>query len=556
VVDDDAATGRTGPRPTRPAGAFEPLITAEEVYPALEKLAREAERTIWMAFRIFEPTTRIGEAGDPGDGAETWLGLLRDKLRQGVEVRIALADFDPIGAPGLHQTTWRSAAALATIAGEGSLEVLPIRHEARLGRGWRYGLWLPALMHLERQRRELNEMPADERREAFLHRPGIWSFLRPDRHGRLKWRAWRLPRLYPVTHHQKIAVFDGARAVIGGLDVNERRWDTKAHDRPAAETWHDVSVMVDGPIVGDIARHLADGWNENRRRMAKLRREQMRHAPRGAPEMPMPANPLPVPPEPREAAAEGVKLVRTVSKNVRAFLSFSPVTCAAEIEEEHVRLIGIARRLIYIENQFLRSEAVAEALARAARAEPGLGLIMVLPAAPEQIAFDQKAGLPERLGEYLHHECIACVRGGFGERAAILTPARPVRSDSNGRDQTHGAEIIYVHAKTIVVDDRAAIVSSANLNGRSLRWDTEAGVLCTVPEKAAALRRRLFEHWLPEEAGRAFFDLATAAAAWRRLAEENAALAPERRSGFLVPHDETASEEMAMDVPGVPEEAV
>ncbi len=545
------------PPPTRPVGAFEPLITAEEVYPVLAKLAWEAERTIWMAFRIFEPSTRIRSGEVP---AETWLDLLGEKLRQGVEVRIALADFDAIAAPELHETCWRSADELGTIAGEGSgggsLEVLPIRHEARLGTGWRYGFWLPAMLGLERQRREMNELTEAERRKVFQQRPGIWSFLRLDRHGRLKWRTYRLPRLYPVTHHQKIAVFDGERAVIGGLDVNERRWDTRQHNRPAAETWHDISVMVDGPVVTDIARHLAEGWNDNRVRMAALRREQMRHAPPGAPQLPMQTRALPQPPEPTETSEQGIRLLRTVSKNMRAVLRFSPVTCFAEIEAEHLRLIGAARRLIYIESQFLRSERIAEALGRAGRAEPGLGLLMVLPAAPEQIAFDKKAGVPERLGEHLHHECVGTVREAFGDRAAILTPARPVPSRSDGRDQTHGAEIIYVHAKTIVVDDREAIVSSANLNGRSLRWDTEAGVLCNVAEKAATLRRRQFEKWLPKGAGPEFFGLDTAVAAWARMAEENAALPPERRSSFLVPHQETAAADFGVDVPGVPEEAV
>jgi phospholipase D1/2 len=510
-----------------------------------------------MAYRIFEPSTRLRT---PRAGCETWLDLLREKLRQGVEIRIALADFDAIGAPDLHETTWRSAEELGTIAGAGanggSIEVLPIRHEARIGRGWRIGFWLPALLRLEHCRRELNEMPEDERRRHFFERPGIWSFLRMNRHGRLKWRAWRLPRLYPVTHHQKIAVVDGARAVIGGLDVNERRWDTKLHDRPAAETWHDVSVLVDGPVVTDIARHLADGWNGNRRRMAALRREQRRCMPAGAAELPLPASPLPVPEQPTATVGQGLKLVRTLSRNRRGFLRFSPGTCFAEIEAEHLRMICAARRLIYIESQFLRSQPVAEALAQAARAVPGLGLIMVLPAAPEQIAFDRKSGIPERLGEHLHHECVRCVREGFGERAAILTPARPVASDSDGRDQTHGAEIVYVHAKVIVVDDREAIVSSANLNGRSLRWDTEAGVLCNVPERAAALRRQLAEHWLAQGAGREFFELDTAASAWRRLAEANAALPPERRRGFLVPHDESMAAEFGLDVPGLPVDAV
>ncbi len=133
--DRHAAKGRTSPR-TRPAGAFEPLITAEEVYPALERLAWEAERSIWMAFRIFEPSTRTRNPDVP---VGTWLELLGEKVRQGVDVRIALADFDPIGAPELHETTWRSEGELATIADGGSIEVLPIRHEARIGSG--LALW-------------------------------------------------------------------------------------------------------------------------------------------------------------------------------------------------------------------------------------------------------------------------------------------------------------------------------------------------------------------------------------------------------------------------------
>ncbi len=123
------AAGRDrGRPPMRPAGVFEPLITAEEVYPALAKLAWAAERTIWMAFRIFEPGTRIRGPDVP---AETWLDLLREKLRQGVEVRIALADFDPIVAPEPARDDLAGRRGAGDDCRRGSLEVLPIRHEAR-----------------------------------------------------------------------------------------------------------------------------------------------------------------------------------------------------------------------------------------------------------------------------------------------------------------------------------------------------------------------------------------------------------------------------------------
>ncbi len=547
------APGRDGHRPIRPAGAFEPLITAEEVFPALERQAWAAERSIWMAYRIFEPSTRIRSPEIP---CETWRELLRRKLEQGVSVRIALADFDPIVAAGLHEKTWRSFFVFADLIGAGDIEILPIRHEARVGRGLQYGLWVPAMMRLEGQRRALNDMAPDERRRHFLQRPGIWRHLWLSRSGRLRWRAARLPRLYPVTHHQKIAVFDGERSIVGGLDINERRWDGKSHDRPAEETWHDVSVLVDGPVARDIARHVADGWNRARKRMARLRRQQTRNAPPGAGKLPLPASHLPAPGPTDETAAEGLQLVRTVSDNQRSWLGLSPVTHCAEIEAAHLRLIGAARRLIYVESQFLRSATIADALAKAAREVPELGLIMVLPAAPEQVAFQDKHGLPERFGEALHSECVASVEGAFGERCAIVTPARPRARDSDGRDTTHDAAIIYVHAKVIVVDDRQAIVSSANLNGRSLRWDTEAGVVCTVPEQAASLRRRLFDHWLPEGAGEVYYDLDTAAAAWRRWAHDNASRPPAERTGFIVTHNADEAEKLGMDVPFLPDEAV
>ena len=547
------AADRDGHPPIRPAGAFDPLITAEEVFPALERAAWSARRSIWMAYRIFEPTTRIRSPDIP---CETWRGLLRAKLEQGVSIRIALADFDPIVAVGLHETTWRSFLGFAELLDHGDIEILPIRHEARVGRGLQYGLWAPAMMQLDGQRRALNGMDPDERRARFYKRPGIWRYLRLGRTGRVRWRAYRLPRLYPVTHHQKIAVFDGERAIIGGLDINERRWDDKTHDRRAEETWHDVSVLVDGPVARDIARHVADGWNRARHRMARLRRQQQRNAPPGVGKLPLPAGELPDPGPSDETAEQGLALVRTVSDNKRDWLRLSPVTHCAEIEAAHVRLIGAARRLIYIESQVLRSRPVADALARAARAVPGLGLIMLLPAAPEQIAFQDKSGLPERFGEHLHSECIDTVTEAFGDRCAIVSPARPVARPSDGRDSTHGAGIIYVHAKVIVVDDREAIVSSANLNGRSLCWDTEAGVLCNVPAMAAHLRRRLFEHWLPAGAGDEFHGLDTATAAWRRCAHENAARPPAERTGFILPHEAHEAERLGMAVPGLPEEAV
>ncbi len=107
-----------------------------------------------------------------------------------------------------------------------------------------------------------------------------------------------------------------------------------------------------------------------------------------------------------------------------------------------------------------------------------------------------------------------------------------------------------------IFDARAAIVGSANLNGRSLYWDTEIGVELTHPEVVAGLRDRAFRHWLPEDAGPEFFDPRSAVAAWRRLALANRATAPEARRGFVLPYDPVPAERFGRDLPGVPNEMV
>ena len=57
------------------------------------------------------------------------------------------------------------------------------------------------------------------------------------------------------------------------------------------------------------------------------------------------------------------------------------------------------------------------------------------------------------------------------------------------------ADLIYVHAKVAVIDDRILIVGSANLNDHSMFNDTEAALVTDDADLAAGTRRRLWaEH--------------------------------------------------------------
>lgn len=543
------------PFPVRPAGVISPLITAGEGYPAMEQLVREAKHRIWMSFRVFDPLTPLVSGEEPGG---TWLDLLRQKLREGVEVRVLLSDFDPVGGEALHLMTWTAVSHLMQLESAGDFQVLPLRHEARAGRGIRIGFWLAILREIGAFRQELNELDETPRTDRFAHWPGLWRHLRLRRDRTIGWRAPRLPRIYPVTVHQKILIADDQRAVIGGLDIDERRWDDHAHDRPADRTWHDVSMQVEGRVAGDIAQHLADTWNDNRLRIDAYFRELSRMKPDVA--VLPPARPRRISPPSGLADSiedEGIQLLRTVSRNVRRkIFGMAPRTEINEIEDAHLELIRTAKDWIYLETQFFRSRAVAEALATAAHQNPALSLVVILPAAPEEIAFERRTGIGERFGEYLQVECVDSVKQAFGNRAVFLSPARPVSYQGKDRAGLHDAEIIYVHSKVAIADGKTAIVGSANLNGRSLRWDTEAAVQFNTAQDVQTLTHRLVRKWwrIPQDSNNPL--LKPHAAEWAEAAEKTAARSPEQRESFLVPYDPVPAREFGFAVPGLPEELV
>ena len=60
----------------------------------------------------------------------------------------------------------------------------------------------------------------------------------------------------------------------------------------------------------------------------------------------------------------------------------------------------------------------------------------------------------------------------------------------NGKDTP--AEV-YVHSKVTIMDDVFTIISSANLNTRSMQVDTELGIIMECADVAEGLRKRLWD---------------------------------------------------------------
>lgn len=508
------------------------LVTAAEAYPALERAFLSAQHEIVAGFRVFDLKTRLRSPEALAIGA-TWFSLIIHTLRRGVEVRIVLSDFDPVARPRLHRATWRTVRmfwAAAEMAGPAAkLVVVPAMHSAVAGIWPRLLFWPVVKTRLARVAGWLRRQVASHRLTALREMPGVGRMLvAKDEMPRP--RLLVVPPLYPATHHQKLAVFDGKRLYIGGLDLDERFYDTPEHLQPAHETWHDVQLMLEGPVASDAREHLL-GFQD------------------------IIAGVPPGQPAPDRA---GLRFVRTLSRRRGrgAWRFLSPEPAVAEIEAAHRDAIGRAERLIYVETQYFRDRQLARCLAKAARDKPDLRMILILPGAPDDVAFEGSTGLDARLGEFLQAKCLRILRRGFGRRLFVGGAAQPRRTRAKGRAQLHGAPLVYIHAKVSIFDDTQAIVSSANLNGRSLRWDTEAGVVLTRPTDVARLRQRLMAHWLPKDAATDFFDPLRAVQAWWGLAARNARLPPDLRRGFLLPYDLKSAEAFGRAFPLVPDEMV
>lgn len=506
------------------------FITAAEAYPALERAFLNAQSEIIASFLVFDPETLLRSPEGLAVG-DRWFDLIVDCLRRGVRITLTLSDFDPIARAKMHRGTWRSLRLLqaaAEVAGPkaAQLSAQAARHPAQTGSVPRLLISPMIMAKVWKTSRWLNRLPAEVRATTLREMPGIAELTVVRSDGRVRPRLWPLPRLFPATHHQKIAVFDRRVLYVGGLDLNERRYDDDDHERPADQTWHDVQVMVEGPVAEDAARHL----------------ETFQAVTAGD------AKPIDT----------GDLLVTLSRQKRRPLIRFGPKPVVQSIFKAHCDAISRAKDLIYLESQYFRDGPLTRALCEAAVKKPDLGVILMLPGAPEELAFEGRKGLDSMFGEWHQARCLRRLQRAFGKRLFVGSAVQTKRAktdDAGQRDQLANAPLIYIHAK-VSVFDHLAIVSSANLNGRSMRWDTEAGIALDSLETVTDLRNRCMDHWLPEGADARFFRPATAVGAWRDLALANAARAPEQRRSFLVPYDIRAAEKFGMPVPFLPAEMV
>ncbi|MFN3172745.1 MAG: phospholipase D family protein [Hyphomicrobiales bacterium] len=458
-----------------------PLIQASRAYPAMERMVMGATTSVWLAFRIFDPQTKLRSAEAIAHDLHTWADLARWSCERGVDWRIRLTDFDAIGATDLHGLSHRSVEGFRQ-AVDANMQAIAALHPHELGWVPRLAFWWPARHRLRQKIADLRVDGSSDQEIAHTY-PGLRAWLDADPSNNSAVNRWPPFSLHPLVHHEKLMIIDQDRMILGGLDVNERRYDDAAHKRPSDQTWHDVSLMIEGEAepTHHAAQHLVTLWNDAI----------------GTQDHGQTLTPLAANASKPERQSETLNFVRTVSLPCPGAATIGPNEHIREIEEAHCQLIQAANDLIYLETQYLRSSVITDALCTRAERNPNLRLIALLPAAPDDLAFENNTGPDSKHGTWLQAKAVDRIKQAFGKRAVFLSLVGAKAPEGDPQDITDHARvnrqpIIYVHSKVMIVDGREALVSSANLNGRSMRWDTESGVVWRDATAVAAFQQALW----------------------------------------------------------------
>lgn len=277
------------------------------------------------------------------------------------------------------------------------------------------------------------------------------------------------------SHHQKLVVIrhpgepERDVAFAGGIDLCHSRRDDASHegDRQAVAMaecygehppWHDVQLRLQGPVVGALDATFRERWNDPASLVTLNPIAWVRDKLRGAD---LEADPLPEqPPDPPPCGPCAVQVMRTYPDG-RFEYDFAP-RGEFTIARGYTKALKRARRLIYLEDQYLWSKQVADLFAEALADHPDLHLIAVVPRHPD---VDGKLALPPN-------------KVGRREAIDVCRAVDPERVHVFDLENHHGTPV-YVHAKVCVVDDVWASVGSDNFNRRSWTHDSElsCGVL-------------------------------------------------------------------------------
>ncbi|GAA6029863.1 hypothetical protein JCM8097_001084 [Rhodosporidiobolus ruineniae] len=346
------------------------------------------------------------------------------------------------------------------------------------------------------------------------------------------------------SHHEKMCVIDETIGFMGGLDLCFGRWDTPGHvliddgpnllnesdpqnvDRDQAQhsqiwpgkdysnqrvldfhtlskpdedmydrgkvprqPWHDIGLQIIGQPARDLCRHFIQRWNY----LLRIKNHTVK--------MPflLPAPDF-TPQQLQEQRITGtceVQICRSVGP-----WSMGISHIEHSIQNAYIKAIQLSDHFVYIENQFFVTstqvegtiienkigDALVSRIVRAHSEGTPWRCIIIVPTVPGYpYPLDHSEASSVRLimecqyasicrGE---HSIFARLRreGIDPDEYISFFGLRAWGKLSSGALTT---ESTYIHAKGMIVDDRIAIIGSANINERSQRGDRDSELACII----------------------------------------------------------------------------
>ncbi|KAH7287656.1 hypothetical protein KP509_32G068000 [Ceratopteris richardii] len=302
------------------------------------------------------------------------------------------------------------------------------------------------------------------------------------------------------------------------------------------EPWHDVHARIEGPCAWDVLYNFEQRW----RRQAKGTKRALKNI-KDIPELWPPVKPI----EEDDKEAWNGQIFRSIDEgcvvgfprehDIAAYMglvSGKEHTIERSIQDAYISAIRRARNFVYMENQYfigggtgwsthnnagaiqlVPTELMMKIVRKIEQGER-FSAFIVVPMWPEgapnsgsvqeilrwqkltmEMMYRRIARAIKDCGlegqakptDYLNFFCLGNREASSPEQKEHSAHSRPHGSSHHANAQHHRRFMIYVHAKTMIVDDEYIIVGSANCNQRSMDGarDSEIAIGAYQPHNIA-----------------------------------------------------------------------
>ena len=283
---------------------------------------------------------------------------------------------------------------------------------------------------------------------------------------------FKMDAAHPVgaSQHQKFVVVDQSITFLGGLDLTIRRWDTCEHlakhplrvdpqGHPYGP-YHDMQIGFNGSLAQRMAELFCERWKRATGETLRAQAATRIFTPKMRPGV---------------YAFHDVSMA--LSQTMPPFRDYAP---RFEIAQLYTDSLEAAQHHIVLENQYLTSRHIVEILTRVLQKTQGPEVVIILPELAGGWLEQKTMGLMQAQALY------ALQQADAHDRLLVFYPAH--------YDLEKSKRYITVHSKVMLVDSKVISIGSANLNNRSMGFDSEVNATIHVQNPCYGFTAHLLSH--------------------------------------------------------------